>query len=97
MAPEDRHVFEHAALKLLADILTTETLILHRIQESMSALTDLQAAVAQVTSDVQALIASAAPGSISDAAGEAVVASLNTLDAAVKAAIPAPPAPPAAS
>ena len=66
------------------------------LETILSALTDLQDAVAQLSADIKALIAGAAPGSISDAAGEAVVASLADLDAAVKAAIPAPPAPPAA-
>jgi hypothetical protein len=68
------------------------------LETILSALTDLQDAVTALSADVNALIAAfqaAAPGSISDTAGEAVVASLAALDAAVKAAV-VPPAPPAA-
>jgi hypothetical protein len=60
----------------------------------MSALTDLQDAVTQLSSDVNTLITSASPGSIPVAAAESVVQSLQALDASVKAAIAAPaPAP----
>jgi hypothetical protein len=73
----------------------------HHFKRIMPALADIQAGIAQLTTDVNALIALAAPGAIPAAAGEAVAASLQALDATVQAAIaanaPAPAAPVAGS
>jgi hypothetical protein len=61
----------------------------------MSALTDLQAIVGTLVTDVTALITLAkANGTISDAAGESIVTQLQALDTAVQAVTnPTPPTP----
>lgn len=64
----------------------------------MTALADLQAAVAKLQTDVTALIAAQtpAPDSVTSAEAEAVVAQLGALDTQVVAATPVAPAAPAA-
>lgn len=63
--------------------------ILINQEKQMAAIDDLNAAVTQLSTDVAALIAK--PEGTSDAQIEAVVTSVNALDAQVKAALPTQP------
>jgi hypothetical protein len=81
---ELERIIRHA----FAEILTNQKLIISNQEKQMAAIDDLNAAVTQLTTDVDALIA--AQGT-PDSAIEPVVANVNALDAQVKAALPAAP------
>jgi hypothetical protein len=89
---------EHEVLSLLNTIDSKLTSFLNQQQiletKVMSALTDVQGALAQVTADVGTLITLAeaggtAAGGIAPADAEAIVANLQALDAQVQSAITA--------
>ena len=88
MFPSDwtlERIIRHA----FAEILTNQTTIIQNQENEMAAIDDLTTAVATLNTDVQALLA--LPKGTSDAAIEAVVTSVNALDAQVKAALPPTP------
>lgn len=88
MFPSDwklERIIRHA----FAEILTNQKTIIQNQENEMAAIDDLTTAVATLNTDVQALLA--LPKGTSDAAIEAVVTSVNALDAQVKAALPPTP------
>ena len=83
------------ALIVLAGVVVIQQLILIKGVYKMSAATDAyNAAVTKLTTDVNALTAAVTAGNQAavDAFANAATAQINTIDAAVVAATPAPPA-----
>jgi hypothetical protein len=80
-------IIEHCVREILID----QKKILDQQEKQMSALTDLQAAVTKLDTDVKAFV-TANSGGATDAQLAALTASVDAIDAIVNPPAPAPPA-----